>query len=309
MQNQFPLVTFLVIAYNEETYIKQAIEGAFSQDYPNLEIIISDDASTDSTFEIAKKCVDEYRGPHTVILNRNSVNLGIREHCNDLLYNRSRGEYIVLAAGDDISVPERTKICVEFMMAHPEISSMSCLSELIDENGNTIENKSIENVSIGQNSIICLADYIQYPLFIYSGDSRVLNRKVIDCFPPLKYPDAEDIFLFVRSLYIGSVAYIRKPLVKYRQHSNSVMYRSRNSRIVSRKRKICYKNAILQLKEDLSFALYKGYITPNHSKIIEKKIKQLVYVLKPRNRTIFHRGIRFTLRKISDICIKCANHV
>ena len=66
-----PLVTFVILSYNEERFIREGIQGAFSQTYSPLEIIISDDCSTDRTFEIIQEEVEGYKGPHKVVLNRN----------------------------------------------------------------------------------------------------------------------------------------------------------------------------------------------------------------------------------------------
>ena len=49
-----PLVSFCILTYNQEKFIEDAIKGALSQEYDNLEIIISDDGSTDRTYDIAK---------------------------------------------------------------------------------------------------------------------------------------------------------------------------------------------------------------------------------------------------------------
>ena len=50
-----PLVTFALFAYNQENYIRAAVEGAFAQTYQPLEIILSDDCSKDRTFEIMQR--------------------------------------------------------------------------------------------------------------------------------------------------------------------------------------------------------------------------------------------------------------
>ena len=50
-----PLVTFALFAYNQEQHIREAVDGAFSQTYEPLEIILSDDCSTDRTFEIMQE--------------------------------------------------------------------------------------------------------------------------------------------------------------------------------------------------------------------------------------------------------------
>jgi len=104
-----PLLTFLVAAYNQEQYIREAVEGAFRQTYSPLEIIISDDCSTDRTFAIASEMAAAYRGPHKILLNRNPTNLGISAHANRIM-ELTHGELVVASAGDDVSLPERTEV-------------------------------------------------------------------------------------------------------------------------------------------------------------------------------------------------------
>src|SRR4051812_34720579 len=71
-----PLVTFALFAYNHERFIRKAVDGALAQTYQPLEIIISDDCSTDRTFEIAQGMASAYNGAHKVVVNRNPKNLG-----------------------------------------------------------------------------------------------------------------------------------------------------------------------------------------------------------------------------------------
>ena len=66
-----PLVTFALFSYNQEQFIRQAVESAFAQTYSPLEIILSDDFSSDGTFEIMQEMVAAYSGPHRVVLNQN----------------------------------------------------------------------------------------------------------------------------------------------------------------------------------------------------------------------------------------------
>ncbi|MDP2083917.1 MAG: glycosyltransferase family A protein [Gemmobacter sp.] len=108
-----PLVTFALFAYNQENYIREAVEGAFSQTYSPLEIILSDDCSSDRTFEIMEEMAREYQGPHLLKVRTASKNAGIGAHVN-LVAGLSQGEIIVFAAGDDVSLPHRT---VELLMA------------------------------------------------------------------------------------------------------------------------------------------------------------------------------------------------
>ena len=69
-----PLVSMIITAYNQEGYIRATIEGAFSQTYEPLEIVMSDDCSPDGTFAIMEEMAAAYSGPHKLVLNRNPKN-------------------------------------------------------------------------------------------------------------------------------------------------------------------------------------------------------------------------------------------
>jgi glycosyltransferase involved in cell wall biosynthesis len=114
-----PLVTFALFAYNQESYVREAVEAAFAQTYEPLEIILSDDCSSDRTFEIMQEMAAAYRGPHRVVLNRNSSNLGIGAHVSKV-FDLARGTLIVMAAGDDVSAPNRTSRLAEKAEEQPD---------------------------------------------------------------------------------------------------------------------------------------------------------------------------------------------
>src|ERR1041385_1276597 len=104
-----PLLSFVVSCYNQEAFIREAVNGALAQTYSPLEIVISDDCSKDRTFAIAQETVASYKGPHLVQLNRNDRNLGIGGNVNRAM-DFCHGELILLADGDDVSLPARTEV-------------------------------------------------------------------------------------------------------------------------------------------------------------------------------------------------------
>jgi len=85
-----PLVTFALFAYDQERYIREALEGAFAQSYQPLEILLSDDCSTDRTFDIMREMAAAYAGPHRIRLYRNPTNLGVAGHA-DVRVQRAQG--------------------------------------------------------------------------------------------------------------------------------------------------------------------------------------------------------------------------
>jgi glycosyltransferase involved in cell wall biosynthesis len=111
-----PLATIMLIAYNQEASIGEAIAGALAQTYSPLEIFVSDDASSDATHAAMLAAVAGYQGPHRVVVNRNETNLGIGAHLS-LLVERSCGELLFVAGGDDVSLPERCETTVAAWLA------------------------------------------------------------------------------------------------------------------------------------------------------------------------------------------------
>ena len=114
-----PLVSFCVKCCNQERYVGEALEGAFAQTYRPLEIVISDDASTDRSWEIITTAVAAYRRtPNAVpvVLNRNVSNLGNLGNWLEIC-SLAKGELLVKADGDDVSFPERTTRIVDGWLA------------------------------------------------------------------------------------------------------------------------------------------------------------------------------------------------
>src|SRR6056297_302741 len=136
-ENKHTSVSILMLAYNQELYIGEAVKGALSQECDNLEIIISDDCSSDSTFSIIESIVEDYRGPHEVKINRNPRNFGLSSHVNHLI-EMSGGDLILLLAGDDISLSNRAAVSRKAFEEVEGLSMISTGASEIDQNGNAL---------------------------------------------------------------------------------------------------------------------------------------------------------------------------
>ncbi|MES2902610.1 MAG: glycosyltransferase [Pseudomonadota bacterium] len=108
-----PAVTFGLVAYNQENYVREAIAGAFAQTGPAMEIILSDDCSPDGTFAIMEEMAAACRGPHKVRVRREPRNVGLVQHMINLA-RVAEGDLLVIAAGDDVSYPDRAATLHEF---------------------------------------------------------------------------------------------------------------------------------------------------------------------------------------------------
>lgn len=99
--SKFPLVTIMIPTYNQEKFICDTIQSALDQDYPNIEIIISDDQSKDRTSEIVKKIAD---ANPIVKYCYNNINLGRVGNYRKNLYDYSKGKYVLNLDGDDLLI-------------------------------------------------------------------------------------------------------------------------------------------------------------------------------------------------------------
>jgi len=96
-QNKNIRVTIMIPTYNQEKYIAKSIQSALLQDYPNIEVIVSDDSSRDNT----KKIVNKFLINKKVKYYRNSKNIGKVKNYRKILYDYATGDYVLNLDGDD----------------------------------------------------------------------------------------------------------------------------------------------------------------------------------------------------------------
>jgi len=211
---QRPLLTFAIVAYNQEQYIREAIEAAFAQTYETLQIILSDDCSSDHTFEIMKEMVEDYKGSHRVCLNRNASNQHIGGHINTIM-RIAEGDLLIIAAGDDVSLPNRVErnFNVWDKAGRPEYCSIL---------------SAVEQWCPGSESHFTPAKtalrgaYTPYLFdddFAYNGSGHAWTTNTFKLFGdfPVGLVN-EDTALVVRNTIAGSTLTIDEPLVRHRLH-------------------------------------------------------------------------------------------
>jgi len=211
VDTQKPLVTFALFSYNQERYIRDAILGAFSQTYEPLEIIISDDCSSDGTYSIIQTLVKEYEGRHSIITRKSESNLGFAAHMNEA-FALVTGSYITLGAGDDIAEPNRTSELMKIVLSSEDVSCAHSGVFEIDLEGVVVRKrnhpKHVRNIS--KSSVIETGRGIV-------SQSCCFRKEIIDRFPPfdpsLTY---EAPALALRASVFGQVIYTDAALTRYR---------------------------------------------------------------------------------------------
>lgn len=127
-----PEITVLMTVYNEERFLRQAIDSILAQTYPHFELLVVDDASTDDSPAI----LASYTDPRVRVVT-NEENMGCPRSSNRGL-SLARGRYIARMDADDIAFPNRLEVQHAFMERHPDIDLVGSSNEVIDEQGEVI---------------------------------------------------------------------------------------------------------------------------------------------------------------------------
>lgn len=251
-----PLVTMLLLAYQQQSTIEAAVRGALQQTYTPLEIVISDDASTDATWATIQQAVAGYAGPHRLVLNRNPANLGIGAHLNRMV-GLSHGELLFVAAGDDVSLPQRCERVVDAWLAagrRPDLVSSSLLD--LDAEGRTHGSIVPTDLSTYRDA----ADWIARPPHLI-GAAQAWTRRVYDRFGPLPAGTvAEDRLMAFRAIVAGGAITLAEPLVQYRRGGISRRRRHRHARDVVERLLKNSRHARVELPQLLADAQRAGQL-------------------------------------------------
>ena len=129
-----PLVSVIIPAYNHEKYVQETIHSIINQTYKNIELIIIDDGSKDSTWQKIKETETECKTRFSNIHFETKENEGTCLTLNRLI-NLTNGEYIFLIASDDTAKPELIEKEVKFLSENEDYSLVVFDNEFIDENG------------------------------------------------------------------------------------------------------------------------------------------------------------------------------
>ena len=191
--------------YNGEKYLKEQLDSIYAQTHRNIEVIVTDDCSTDRTVEILK----EYEKAHKLKYYINEKNLGFTKNFEKAI-SLCNGEYIALADQDDIWLAEKIEILLnniqENLLIHSDCS-------IIDEE-NQVKNQYWKKE---HGNSIC----IQNLLFnnVVTGCTVLFKKELTSI--ALPFPNIiayHDWWLAICAAKFNKICYTPFPLVQYRQH-------------------------------------------------------------------------------------------
>lgn len=213
-----PKVSVLIPSYNQEQVIEQTVMSAVAQDYKNLEVVVSDDASKDRTPQILQELQRKYPDRLRIFLHQ--TNLGVtKNHTRGLM--ECRGDFIAFQDGDDLFLPGKITKQVDFMQKHPDCTICSHDVDVFDsETGKTLYlwSQRFGWREGGMRELVRYGNYL-------SSVSVMVRRAHL---PEYGYEEririGSDWLLWLEALARGrgKILYIDEVLARYRRHAGNL---------------------------------------------------------------------------------------
>ncbi len=192
--------------YNGMPYLIDAVKSILNQSYKNLEFVIVDDASTDGTLKYLTSLKDK-----RIILVKNKSNMGLAASLNKAL-KKTSGKYIARMDADDISLPNRLKTQMGFLMENPSIDVCGCWADFIDKKGNITGEKKYPLTDESIKKKLAWLPPIIHPTFFAKNEFF----KELGGYD-LNYDYAEEYELLMRAKNKFKMANVDKKLLLWRQ--------------------------------------------------------------------------------------------
>lgn len=232
-----PLVSIIVMTYNSAKYVLETLESAQAQTYQNIELIVTDDCSSDNTVELVNFWINEHKNRffrNKVITT--PVNTGIPANCNRGA-KISKGEWIKIIAGDDILLNDCVASYIKEIANDKDLRFITSDMLYINNSGEIVNKNDFKYDALRRYFFNLkpekqLKIYARLPLFINSPSFFIhkITLQSVNYFDE-EFTIYDDMPLIFNVLEKGiGISYIEKKTVKYRIYENSLS-RTRNNLI------------------------------------------------------------------------------
>ena len=291
-------VQILLSTYNGEKYIEEQIESLLKQDYPNMNILIRDDGSKDSTISI----VESYQQKHSQLKLIKGKNVGVISSFFELVLQAdSDSDYFAFCDQDDYW--KSSKIPRAICLLEKEDSSIPLLYfsklDLVDDQLQFLKHSQIPPRGMGlENALI---------QNIATGCTIVFNRAMLELFkskvPDVKNVTMHDAWFYLLATAFGKTVYDEESHLLYRQHSSNTLGMANNK---LKSAMIRYKNFQKTGKEkpftkqaEEFYRLFKNELSTNQRELVEdflyKRVSLVNRLLYTMNTPLYRQNQRDTI--------------
>jgi glycosyltransferase involved in cell wall biosynthesis len=206
------LISIVMATYNGEKYLQEQVDSLLAQNYPSLEFIFVDDASTDRTWELLSSYAATDK---RILLIQNKLNQGYRKTFETGIL-KAQGEFIALSDQDDFWLPSKIS---ELVAVIGDNSLVYSDSELVDSFGNLMGKKMSDlKRQIAYNSPLMYTFGAWAP-----GHSMLFRKDLLPFALPVTDFVSHDYLIGFAATCVSGIAYLPTPLVHYRQHATNTI--------------------------------------------------------------------------------------
>ncbi len=291
-----PRVTALIDTYNQEPFLAEAIESVLAQDFPagEMEILVVDDGSTDSTSRVAAHYSDRIR----YVRKEN----GGQASALNVGFAQSRGEIIALLDADDVWLPHKIRRVMEEFAQHADAGTIFHRCQYwCPEDGRCEDDASF----VSLNGYLPDSEDAILRFGSVSTSWTTLRRDVARRIFPL--PESltvlADSFIIATAIFCAPVATVAECLARYRQHDTNLTYSARPDPVRAKRSNDSFRCAIEETRRWLDRNGFLGR-TPAAALILERMalVEQLQqFVMRPPGRTEFFAHLRRQHRLYSPL--------
>jgi len=207
-----PKVTIITPTYQRAVLLRATMESVFRCNYPNLQYIIIDDASSDDTQQVIQSFIERY--PDVVTCFRNERNLGESDSINRG-WQAAEGKYISTLSDDDLLLPDWFNLSVPFMEERPDVLVGYPDWHIIDSNGEVISTMLMQPYDFLRMFAMC---------YNFPGPGTIIRRSLLNDLKALRsasYCYAPDYAMWLMLATKGLFAHIPQPTACWRRHAAS----------------------------------------------------------------------------------------
>lgn len=216
-----PQVSVIMTVYNTAEYISEAVESILTQTFDDFEFIIIDDCSTDDSWDILSSYSKQ---DDRIVLRRNQENLGTARSSNKGLA-LAKGKYIARFDSDDISLPNRLQVQLDYMENNLSVDLITTAVEYISDNGIYIGEYTPPTDPVMIRWCYIFSSPLRHPTAFWH---RKKIESLVGQYDP-KFRYALDYDFFARTCNNATVHTLSNILVKMRQRSSSITFSQGNN--------------------------------------------------------------------------------
>ncbi|SDZ17601.1 Glycosyltransferase involved in cell wall bisynthesis [Proteiniborus ethanoligenes] len=225
------LVSVIIPVYNGDKYIGSAIDSVLKQDYPNIEIIIIDDGSTDNTESIVKA----YGNKIKYFYKENGGEASARNHGLKV----AKGEFIAFLDCDDLYRKDKISKQVKTLLENPKCGFIYNDVDVINDYNDFLYTLKSEDEFVNREDMLA---YVLYRQIIPATASIMIRQNCLDnsIYYTEKYSNSVDYFFSIRLLMKTKGKYLKESLYLYRRHEGNLTNNHN-------KQKECERNIVKEL--------------------------------------------------------------